>query len=60
MQKRKPSKLIKAMKSQIKTYVVSTNFSSREIQARNKAEALRIFKLQVGAFISKNDKIKIR
>ena len=43
----------------MKTYVVSTDFSKREIQARNKKEAVSIFKFQVKGLISKNDKIKV-
>ena len=43
----------------MKTYVVSTDFSKREIQARNKKEAVSIFKAQLKGLITKNDKIKL-
>lgn len=43
----------------IKIYKVSTMYSSREIQARNKREAIRLFKQQLGVLISKSDKITI-
>ena len=42
-----------------RTYFVSTTFSSREINARNKREAISIFKEQLKGLISKNDKITI-
>lgn len=48
------------MKRTVKIYVVSTNFSSREIQARNKKEAVALFRSQLGAFVSDTDKITIR
>lgn len=47
------------MKATIKTYIVSAACSTREIQARSKKEAVQIFKNQVSAFISDNDKIKV-
>ena len=43
----------------MKTYVVSTDFSKREIEARSKKEAVKIFKSQLKSLISKNDKIAI-
>ena len=45
------------MKTRI--YYVSTTFSSREICARNKKEAISIFREQLKGLISKNDKITI-
>ena len=42
----------------IKIYVVSTKFSKREIQARNKKEAKEIFKSQLKGFYS-NEKIAV-
>lgn len=44
----------------IKTYKVSTKFSSREIQARSKKEALDIFKKDKGTFYTEDDKITIK
>jgi hypothetical protein len=44
----------------IKIYHVSTFFSSRDIQARNKKEAIRLFKQQLGNLISDSDKITIK
>jgi len=43
----------------MKTYVVSTDFSKREINARNKKEAVNVFKNKLKSLISKNDKITI-
>ena len=43
----------------MKIYIVSTDFSKREIQARNRKEAVSIFKSQVKGLISRNDKIAI-
>ncbi len=43
----------------MKTYVVFTDFSKREIEARNKKEAVSIFKNKLKNLISKNDKIAI-
>ena len=43
----------------IKTYQVSTDFSHREIQARNKSDAIKIFKKLMKGLISKNDKIQV-
>lgn len=42
-----------------KIYVVSTAFSSRNITARNKKEAVLMFKKQLGVMISNNDKIYV-
>lgn len=42
-----------------KVYIVSTDFSKREINARNKKEAINIFKSQMKNLISFNDKIKV-
>jgi len=42
-----------------KIYKVSTDFSIREIIARNKQEAIEIFKRQIKGLISENDTIKI-
>jgi len=47
------------MKS-IKQYKVSTLFSSREINARNKKEAIQIFKNQLKNFVSNDDKITVK
>ena len=44
----------------IKLYHVSTFFSSRDIQARNKKEAVKLFKQQLGNLISNSDKITIK
>ena len=41
----------------IKLFKVSTKFSSREVNARTKKEAITIFKSQLGNMISKSDKI---
>lgn len=43
----------------MKTYIVFTDFSKREIEARNKKEAVRIFKNKLKNLISKNDKITV-
>ena len=43
----------------MKTYVVFTDFSKREIEARSKKEAIKIFKSQLKSLISKNDKITV-
>nr|DAT27610.1 MAG TPA: hypothetical protein [Caudoviricetes sp.] len=43
----------------MKLYKVSTSFSHREINARNKKEAINIFKAQMKTLISSNDKIKV-
>ena len=43
-----------------KLYKVSTQFSSREINARTKKEAISIFRYQVGNLISESDKIKVQ
>ena len=40
-----------------KLYKVSTNFSSREINARSKKEAIAIFRRQLGSLVSDNDTI---
>ena len=42
-----------------KLYKVSSAFSSREINARSKKEAISIFKKQLGNLITGNDKITI-
>ena len=42
-----------------KLYKVSTDFSQREINARNKKEAINIFKSQMKNLVSHNDKIKV-
>ena len=43
-----------------KIYVVSTNFSKREILARNKKEAVMFFRQQLKNFISDTDKITVK
>ncbi len=43
----------------MKTYIVFTDFSKREIIARHKKEAVSIFKNKLKNLISKNDKITI-
>lgn len=48
------------MKAKVKTYIVSVMFSSMEVQARNKPEAIRIFRQQMKGLISENDKIIVR
>ena len=44
----------------IKLYKVSTRFSSREINARSRKEAIIIFKAQMKKLVSDSDKITIR
>lgn len=46
-------------KQTVKTYVVCTDFSYREIQARNKAEAVKIFKKAMKGLISREDRIQV-
>ena len=48
------------MKASVKVYVVSTTFSSRQIMARNKKEAIKLFKQQLKNLVSDNDKITVR
>lgn len=48
------------MKSSVKNYSVSTDFSSRNIQARSKKEAIFLFKQQLKGLISDNDKITVK
>lgn len=48
------------MKAKIKLYKVSTYFSSRDILARNKKEAVEIFKSELKNLISKSDKIIVK
>ena len=43
-----------------KLYKVSSAFSSREINARTKKEAISIFRQQLGNLISESDKIKVQ
>lgn len=43
-----------------KLYKVSSAFSTREINARSKKEAIEIFKRDLKALISENDKIEIK
>ena len=42
-----------------KVYKVSTDFSSREIIARNKKEAIQIFRKEMKTLVTDNDKIKV-
>ena len=42
-----------------KLYKVSTDFSSREINARSKKEAICIFKSQLKGLVSENDKLTV-
>lgn len=44
----------------IKTYVVRTEFSTREIQARSKSEAVSIFRAQLKTLVSASDKITVK
>lgn len=44
----------------MKIYIVSTLFSTREIQARNKREAIVLFKQQLKEFVSDSDKITVK
>lgn len=44
----------------MKNYTVSTTFSKREIQARNKKESIKIFRQQLKNLVSDNDKITVR
>ena len=48
------------MKPKVKLYKVSTQFSSREINARSKSEAIQIFKAQIKGLISGSDKIAVK
>ena len=48
------------MKPKVKLYKVSTQFSSREINARSKSEAIRLFKAQIKCLISDSDKITVK
>lgn len=48
------------MKTTTKLYKVSTTFSSREINARSKNEAIEIFKSQLKGQISESDKITVK
>ena len=43
-----------------KLYKVSSAFSTREVNARNKKEAIEIFKRDLKTLISENDKIEIK
>ncbi len=43
-----------------KLYKVSTEFSSREINARSKKEAISIFRSELKTLISDNDKITVK
>ena len=43
-----------------KLYKVSTQFSSREVNARTKKEAISIFRSQLGNLVSESDKIKVQ
>lgn len=43
-----------------KLYKVSSAFSAREINARNKKEAISIFRKQLGSLVSNNDKINVQ
>ena len=42
-----------------KIYKVSTDFSSREIIARSKREAILIFRKELKTLVTDNDKIKV-
>lgn len=48
------------MKAKVKLYKVSTQFSSREINARSKSEAIQLFKAQMKGLISDSDKITVK
>ena len=48
------------MKATIKNYTVSTAFSSRTIQARNKKEAEMLFRQQLKNLVSENDKVTVK
>ena len=43
-----------------KIYVVSTDFSKREIFARNKKEAVKFFRAALKGLISNNDQITVK
>lgn len=43
-----------------KLYKVSTDFSSREINARSKKEAITIFRKQLGTLVTDSDRIKVQ
>lgn len=47
------------MKATVKNYKASSGFSTREIQARNKKEAIEMFKFQMRGYITKNDRITV-
>ena len=44
----------------VKIYKVSTSTSSREIQARSKKEAIKLFKQQLGIYVTETDKITVK
>lgn len=48
------------MKTKVKLYKVSTQFSSREINARSEREAIQIFIAQMKTLISESDKIVVK
>ena len=48
------------MKTKVKLYKVSTQFSSRELNARSKKEAIQLFKAQMKTLISNSDKIVVK
>ena len=48
------------MKTKVRIYKVQAGmFSAREIQARNKKEAISLFKFQMRGYITKNDRITV-
>ena len=48
------------MNATIKLFKVSTIFSSREVNARSKKEAIDIFKSQMRVLVSASDKITVK
>lgn len=48
------------MKATIKTYIVTSGISRREIKARNKKEAAQLFRQQLKGVISEKDKVIVK
>lgn len=48
------------MKATVKNYTVSTIFSTRQIQARNKKEAEMLFRQQLKSLVSDSDKVTVK
>lgn len=48
------------METKVKLYKVSTQFSSREINARSNSKSIQLFKAQMKGLISESDKITVK